>query len=60
MGVSITCHEMTQSKIIVQMLDCHGHGRSYDEAQWEDNLCANRQLDKNQIVIPSNINQGSH
>ena len=36
MGMSITCHKMTQSKIIVQMLNLHGHGISYDEVQRED------------------------
>ena len=38
MGLSITCHEMTQSKIILQMLSHHGHGISYDEVQREDTL----------------------
>ena len=33
MGVSITCHNMTQSKIIVQMLNRHGHDISYHEVQ---------------------------
>ena len=32
-GMSISCHKMTQSKIIVQMLNRHGHSISYDEVQ---------------------------
>ena len=35
-GMSITCHKMTQLKIIVQMLNRHGHGIRYDEVQRED------------------------
>ena len=46
---------MTQSKIIVQMLNHHGHGISYDDVQREDTLQANQQFDENYIVIPSNI-----
>ena len=54
-GMSITCHKMTQSRIIIQMLNRHGHGISYDEVQREDTSWVNRQLDENYIVIPSNI-----
>ena len=57
-GMSITCHKMTQSKIIFQMLNRHGHGISYDEVQREDTSWANRQLNENYIVIPSNIKPG--
>ena len=43
-GLSITCHKMTQSKIVLQMLNRHGHGISYSEVQREDTSWANKQL----------------
>ena len=43
-GLRITCHKMTQSKIVLQMLNKHGHGISYSEVQREDTSWANKQL----------------
>ena len=40
-GMSITSHKMTQSKIKVQVLNCHGQGISYDEVQKKDTSWAN-------------------
>ena len=40
------------------MLNRQGHSISYDEVQREDTSWANRQLDENYIVIPSNIKPG--
>ena len=57
-GLSITCDKMTQSKIVLQMLNRHGHGISYSEVQREDTSWANKQLDDNYIVLPSNIKPG--
>ena len=57
-GLSITCHKMTQSKIVLQMLNRHGHGTNYSEVQREDTSWANKQLDDNYIVLPSNIKPG--
>ena len=35
-GLSVTCHKMTQSKEVIQLLNRNGQGVSYDEVQAND------------------------
>ena len=52
-GLSITCHKMTQSKEIIQLLN--RNGVSYDEIQGIDTTGATQQINQNNIVLPSNM-----
>ena len=54
-GISITCHKMTQSKEIIQLLNRNGEGVSYDEIQGIDTTWATQQINQNNIVLPSNM-----
>ena len=54
-GLSITCHKMTQSKEIIQLLNRNGQGISYDEIQGIDTTWATQQINQNNIVLPSNM-----
>ena len=46
--LSITCHKMTQSKEIIQLLNRNGQGVNYDEIQGIDTTWATQQI--NQIT----------
>ena len=58
-GMSIACHKMAQSKTLIRMLNRSGQGISYDEVQGIDTAWADRQINANHVVIPSNISPGT-
>ena len=58
-GLSVTCHKMTQSKEVIRLLNRNGQGVSYDEVQAIDTTWALQQINENHIVLPSNMNQGT-
>ena len=58
-GLSVTCHKMTQSKDIIRLLNRNGHSVSYDEVQAIDTTWALQQINENHIVLPSNMNRGT-
>ena len=58
-GLSVTCHKMTQSKEVIRLLNRNGQGVSYDEVQAIDTTWALQQINENHIVLPSNMNRGT-
>ena len=58
-GLSVTCHKMTQSKEVIRLLNQNGQGVSYDEVQAIDTTWALQQINENHIVLPSNMNRGT-
>ena len=58
-GLSVTCHKMTQSKEVIRLLNRNGQAVSYDEVQAIDTTWALQQINENHIVLPSNMNRGT-
>ena len=54
-GLSVTCYKMTQSKEIIQFLNRNGQLVSYDDIQGIDTTWATRQINQNNIVLPSDM-----
>ena len=58
-GLSVTCHKMTQSKEVIRLLNRNGQGVSYDEVQAIETTWVLQQINENHIVLPSNMNRGT-
>ena len=58
-GLSVTCHKMTQSKEVIRLLNRNGQSVSYDEVEAIDTTWALQQIKENHIVPPSNMNRGT-
>ena len=58
-GLSVTCHKMTQSKEVIRLLNRNGQGVSYNQVQAINTTWALQQINENHIVLPSNMNRGT-
>ena len=58
-GLSVTCHKMTQSKEVTRLSNRNGQGISYDEVQAIDTTWTLQQFNENHIALLSNTNRGT-